>query len=102
MSHVFKGEKMKNAVKWFRKMRTRNRILGLEIFDLLLLLLVFLFVFMFSANLIVNIALVLGAYFFLRLYKKGKPAHWTGSVAGYLLRPKSHPMGRETEKEIFE
>jgi len=93
---------MKTTVKWFRKMRTRNKILGLECFDLLLLLLVFLLVFMVSSSLIVNVALVVGAYFFLRLYKKGKPSHWTGSVVGFLSRPKSHPEGRETEKELFE
>ena len=93
---------MKNTVKWFRKIRTANRIFGLEFFDLFLLLAVFLIVFMFSANLVVNTALLLGAYFFLRLYKNNKPPHWTGSVAGFLVRPKSYPTQRETEKEIFE
>jgi len=57
---------------------------------------------MFSANLVVNTALLLGAYFFLRLYKNNKPPHWTGSVTGFLVRPKGYPMQRETEKEIFE
>jgi len=93
---------MKNTVKWFRKIRTANRIFGLEFFDLFLLLTIFLLVFMFSSNLVVNTALLLGAYFFLRLYKNNKPPHWTGSVAGFLVRPKSYPMQRETEKEIFE
>ena len=92
---------MKHTVKWFRKIRTANRIFGLEFFDLLVLLGVFLLVFMFSTHLIVNGALVLGAYFFLRLYKNNKPPHWTGSVAGFLSRPKTYPMQRETEKEIF-
>ncbi|MFA5167596.1 MAG: hypothetical protein WC530_03595 [Candidatus Omnitrophota bacterium] len=93
---------MKNTVKWFRKIRTANRIFGLEFFDLFLLLTLFLLVFMFSSNLVVNTALLLGAYFFLRLYKNNKPPHWTGSVAGFLVRPKSYSMQRETEKEIFE
>ncbi|OQA53977.1 MAG: hypothetical protein BWY42_01759 [Candidatus Omnitrophica bacterium ADurb.Bin277] len=93
---------MKNTVKWFRKIRTANRIFGLEFIDLFLLLAVFLLVFMFSANLVVNTAILLGAYFFLRLYKNNKPPHWTGSVAGFLVRPQSYPMRRETEKEIFE
>ena len=93
---------MKHTVKWFRKIRTANRIFGLEFFDLLVLLGVFLLVFMLSTNLIVNAALVLGAYFFLRLYKNNKPPHWTGSAVGFLVRPKSYPMQRETEKEIFE
>jgi len=93
---------MRNTVKWFRKIRTANRIFGLEFFDLFLLLGVFLMVFMFSVNLIANSALVLGAYFFLRVYKNNKPPHWTGSVAGFLARPKSYPMLRETEEEIFE
>ena len=93
---------MKNTVKWCRMIRTANRIFGLEFFDLFLLLTLFLLVFMFSSNLVVNTALLLGAYFFLRLYKNNKPPHWTGSVAGFLVRPKSYPMQRETEKEIFE
>ena len=93
---------MKHTVKWFRKIRTANRIFGLEFFDLFLLLAIFLLVFMLSANLLVNTALLLSAYFFLRLYKNNKPPHWTGSVAGFLVRPKSYPMQRETEKEIFE
>ena len=92
---------MKHTVKWFRKIRTANRIFGLEFFDLLVLLGVFLLVFMFSTHLIVNGALVLGAYFFLRLYQNNKPPHWTGSVAGFLARPTTYPMLRETEKEIF-
>ncbi len=92
---------MKNTVKWFRKIKTTNKIFALEFFDLFLLLTVFLLVFMVSTNLIVNSALVAGAYFFLRLYKAGKPPHWTGSVAGFLARPKSYPALRETEKEIF-
>ena len=93
---------MKHTVKWFRKIRTANRIFGLEFFDLFLLLAIFLLVFMLSANLLVNTALLLSAYFFLRLYKNNKPPHWTGSVAGFLVRPQSYPMQRETEKEIFE
>lgn len=93
---------MKNTVKWFRKIKTANRIFGLEFFDLSLLLTVFLFVFMVSTNLIGNSALVTGAYFFLRLYKTNKPPHWTGSIAGFLARPKCYPALRETEKEIFE
>ena len=92
---------MKNTVKWFRKIKTTNRIFGLEFFDLFLLLTVFLFVFMVSVNLIINCVLVVGAYFFLRLYKTGKPSHWTGSIAGFLARPKSYPALRETETEIF-
>lgn len=93
---------MKNSVKWFRKIKTANKIFGLEFFDLFLLLMVFLFVFMISTNLIVNCALVAGAYFFLRLYKTNKPPHWTGSIAGFLARPKSYPALRETEREIFQ
>lgn len=93
---------MKNTVKWFRKLRTANRIFGLEFFDLFLLLCVFLIIFMFSVNLILNAAIVIGTYFFLRLYKKNKTPHWTGSLLGYLTRPKTYPALRETEKEIFE
>jgi hypothetical protein len=70
--------------------------------DLLLLLVIFLFIFMFSANLIVNLAIVIGAYFFLRIYKKGKSSHWTSSVMSFLAKPRTYPLRRETETEIFE
>jgi len=93
---------MRQSVKWFRKIRAGNRILGLEIFDLLLLLVIFLFVFMFSTNLIVNLAIVIGTYFFLRIYKKGKTSHWTNSIIGFLARPRTYSIRREMETELFE
>lgn len=93
---------MRQSVKWFRKIRVQNKILGLEIVDLLLLILLFLFVFMLSTNLIINLAVVLSAYLFLRVYKRGKSPHWTSSVAGFLARPKTYSMNWEIDSEVFE
>jgi len=90
------------TVKGFNKVQSKNKIFGLEFFDLLVLLFIYLIVFVFSENLIINLLIVAGAYFFLKLYKKGKPPHWAGSVIRFLLRPKEYPPRRESQKDIFE
>ncbi len=88
------------TLKGFTKIQSKNKILGLEFLDLLILLLVYLVVFVFSANLLLNLALVAGAYFILRLYKKGKAPHWAGSVIRFLLKPRKYVLCREKEEEL--
>jgi hypothetical protein len=90
------------TIKGYNKIQSKNKLFGLEFFDLLLLLGIYLVVFVFSKNLLINLAVVLTAYFFLRLYKKGKSPHWTGSVIRFLLCPKKYPMKRELLKDIFQ
>lgn len=90
------------TVKVYNKIQGRNKIFGLEFLDLLFLLLIFMVVFVLSANLIANLAIVITAYLALRIYKKGKAPHWTGSVVRFLTRPMKYPVKYETEKDIFE
>lgn len=89
------------TVKGFTKIQSKNKILGLEFLDLLILLLIYLAVFVFSANLLVNLTVLTSAYLALRLYKKGKAPHWSGSVVRFLTRPKRYFPRREPKKEVF-
>ncbi len=89
------------TVRGFRKIDERNKILGLEFFDLILLILLYLIVFLFSKNLFVNLGILMSAYLTLSLYKQGKPPHWTGSLIRFLTIPRSFPLRFEHEKEIF-
>ncbi|OGW81641.1 MAG: hypothetical protein A3G33_08285 [Omnitrophica bacterium RIFCSPLOWO2_12_FULL_44_17] len=90
------------TVKGFNKVQSKNKIFGLEFLDLLVLLLIYLIVFVLSNNLLVNLAIVFTAYFFLKFYKKGKSPHWAGSVIRFLVRPKKYQPKRELEQEIFQ
>jgi len=91
---------MKTA-KGFNKIGRKNKILGLEFLDFLLLIVLFLALFLFSKNLILNLAVMAAAYFFLRIYKKGKAPHWTASLLRFLLRPLRYFPKKEREGEIF-
>ncbi len=85
-------------IKGYRNIFQKNRILGLEFIDLLILILAYLFVFLFSRNLILNFGLLAGVYLLLRLYKKGKPSHWTSSIIRFLFTPKRYRSDREEGK----
>ena len=87
-------------LKVYRKIHERNKILGLEFPDLLLLVLLYLGVFLFSKNLFLNLLVIGAAYFFLRLYKKGKPPHWTASVFRFLFKTRYYSQKREHPKEL--
>jgi len=87
-------------LKVYRKIYERNKILGLEFPDFLILVLLYLAVFLFSKNLILNLVLIGGAHFFLRLYKKGKPPHWTVSILRFLFRGRRYGQTQENSKEI--
>lgn len=89
------------TVKGYSKIRTRNRIFGLEFFDLLILLLIYLVVFVFSSNLILNLVIVTASYFALRVYKRGKPPHWSGSMIRFLTHPRKYPVKREKKEDLF-
>lgn len=84
-------------VKGYRNIFERNRILGLEFLDLLILLTAYLLIFLFSKNLIVNLIILAGVYFVLRLYKKGKPRHWSQSVVRFFLTPRTYRTDREVD-----
>jgi len=84
-------------IKGYRSIFQKNRILGLEFPDLLILILAYLFLFLFSGNLVFNFVILAGFYLLLRLYKKNKPAHWTSSVLRFLFTPKRYRADREKD-----
>lgn len=90
------------TVKSHNKIQHTNKFFGLEFFDLFFLFFVFWVVFTFSKDLLVNLAVIAGTYVFLRVYKKGKPPHWTGSLVRFLVKPKKYQVKRERQKEVFE
>lgn len=85
-------------IKGYRSIFQKNKILGLEFMDLLFLILAYLFVFLFSQNLILNFGILFGIYLLLRLYKKGKPVHWTSSIIRFLFTPKRYRSDREGKR----
>ncbi len=89
------------TLKGYNKIQTRNKIFGLEFFDLLVLVLIYMAVFVFSSNLILNLVIVAAAYFTLRAYKRGKPPHWSVSVIRFLIRAKRFYVKRERQKDVF-
>ena len=91
---------MRRTVKVYRLVQEKNRFLGLEIFDLLILLAVYLVTFLVSANLLLNGGVILAAYLVLKVYKKGRPVHWTGSVIRYLAGKRKFSNSRELKGEI--
>ena len=93
---------MRQSVKVYRLVQEKNKFLGLEIFDLLVLMAIYLITFLLSKNLILNAGIILAAYFFLRLYKKGKPAHWTESLVRYLASKRRFSSEREMKGEFYE
>ncbi len=82
-------------VKGYRNIFEKNRILGLEFLDLLVLLTAYLVIFLLSKNIILNLILIGLIYFLLRIYKKGKPRHWSGSVIRFLVTPRTYRLDRE-------
>ncbi len=90
------------TTKGFNKILQKNKILGLEFFDFLVLVALYLVVFLFSSRLLPNLAVMTGAYFFLRLYKKGKAPHWPSSLVRFCFTPRRYFPKPESKAEIFE
>ena len=82
-------------IKGYRSIFQKNNVCGLEFMDLLLLIMAYFFVFLFSKNLILNFGVLAMTYFILRVYKKGKPEHWTSSIIRFLFTPKHYRADRE-------
>jgi hypothetical protein len=89
---------MSGAVKTYTHLYQKEKILGLEIMDFLLLALIYAVVFIFSVNIILNIAVLAAAFFGLKLYKKGKPQQHTMNLIRFVMTPKFYTLpGRETK-----
>lgn len=87
-----------DVVKTYTHLDKKEKILGLEIIDFLLLALVYALVFILSINLFFNLAVLVGAFFALKLYKKGKPSQYTMTLIRFIMTPKIYTLpGRESQ-----
>jgi len=83
-------------VKTYSHLDKKEKMLGIEVMDFLLLAVVYAFVFVVSRNIFINIAIVVAVYFALRWYKRGKPQGYTATLVRFLLTPKYYTLpGRE-------
>lgn len=84
-----------------RKIVERNKLFGLELLDLLILITIYLMTFLLSKNLILNLGILIASYLFLKLYKTGKPPHFSESLVRFLMTKRHTPLRREQTKEAF-
>jgi len=73
------------VIKVYRNIATPILFFGLEIVDCMGVFIVFLGVFFVSDHLFINLLIVTGTYFSVRLLKKGKPAGYTLHLAKFLM-----------------
>jgi len=87
-----------DIVKTYTHLDRKEKILGLEIVDFLLLAAIYAVVFLISINLIVNGSILVASFIGLRLYKKGKPPKYTITLLRFITTPKFYTLpGRETK-----
>ena len=85
-----------HPIKTYSHLDKKEKMLGIEILDFLMLAVVYALVFTVSRNIFINIALIVAVYFTLRLYKRGKPPGYTAALVRFLLTPKYYTLpGRE-------
>lgn len=69
----------------------------MEVADFFILAVVYALTFLVSMNLVINFAVIAGAFFSLRLYKRGKPPQYTATLIRFLMTPKFYTLsGRES------
>lgn len=87
-----------DVVKTYTHLDKKEKILGLEIIDFLLLAVIYAAVFLISINIFVNVFVVVVSFFALKLYKKGKPHQYTVTLVRFIMTPKFYTLpGRETK-----
>ena len=87
-----------DVVKTYTHLDKKEKILGLEIIDFLLLAVIYAVVFLISINIFINVFIVVASFFALKLYKKGKPHQYTVTLARFIMTPKFYTLpGRETK-----
>jgi len=83
-------------VKTYTYLDKKEKVLGLEIADFLLLALAYAVVFTVSANLVINISILVALYLAMRLYKHGKPPKYTATLIRFIAMPKFYTVpGKE-------
>ena len=87
-----------DVVKTYTHLDKKEKILGLEIVDFLLLAIIYTVVFLFSINIFVNVLVMAASFFGLKLYKNGKPHQYTINLIRFIATPKFYTLpGRETK-----
>jgi len=85
-----------DVVKTYTHLDKKEKILGLEIIDFLLLSVIYAVVFLFSVNLFVNLFILILSFAGLKLYKRGKPHQYTMTLIRFITTPKFYTLpGRE-------
>ncbi len=85
-----------DVVKTYTHLDKKEKVLGLEIIDFLILSVIYAVVFLFSINIFVNLFILLLAFLALKLYKRGKPHQYTVTLIRFILTPKFYTLpGRE-------
>ena len=87
-----------DTVKTYTHLDRKEKILGLEIIDFLLLAVVYALVFLFSINIFINVLAVAGFFFALKLYKRGKPHQYTINLIRFIMTPKFYTLPGERTK----
>jgi len=86
------------VAKVYRNIAVPILFFGLELTDCLVVFGVFLGVFFVSDRLVPNLVLVSGAFFAIRLLKRGKPSGYTLHLLKFLATPKDRHMELEPLK----
>lgn len=83
-------------VKTYTYLDKKEKAFGMEVADFLILAVVYALTFLVSMNLFINFAVIAGAYFSLRFYKRGKPPQYTAALIRFLMTPKFYTLsGKE-------
>jgi hypothetical protein len=87
-----------DTVKTYTHLDKKEKILGLEIIDFLLLAVIYAIVFLVSINIFVNVLVVAVCFFGLKLFKRGKPHQYTINLVRFIMTPKFYTLpGRESK-----
>lgn len=79
-------------VRTYTYLDKKEKMLGIEIIDFLILCLIYGIAFSISSNIILNLVIVVVSYLGLRLYKRNKPPQYTTMLFRFLFTPKYYTL----------
>lgn len=79
-------------VRTYTYLDKKEKMLGIEIIDFLILCLIYGIAFSISSNIFLNLVIVLVTYLALRLYKRNKPPQYTTMLFRFLFTPKYYTL----------
>ena len=87
-----------DVVKTYTHLDKKEKILGLEIIDFLILAVIYAVVFLFSINIFVNFVVLVVSFVGIKIYKRGKPHQYTITLVRFIMTPRFYTLpGRETK-----